>query len=261
MRNGHMQLLTAARRLGQCVSLFLLLSGQAAESAWDLLGADAAAHVRALSARASGSASIATDGNTATNVVSGSGVLGADTLTSMDALDDKHRLGVGDRLSLRIVEDREEAKETFVTDAGELEVAYVGRVMAKGRTCKELAVEIKKLLEEEYYHKATVILAIDMFSRTRGRVYVVGQVRVTGAIEIPTNETFTLSKAILIAGGFTDFADKKKVRLTRRRAKDSPAVPSQTVDVQEILEQGRTEKDPELEPDDLVFVPARWLNL
>jgi protein involved in polysaccharide export with SLBB domain len=179
----------------------------------------------------------------------------------MEALDDKHRLGVGDRLSIRIVEDREEAREVVVTDSGELDIPYVGRVMAKGKTCKEVALEAKALLEQEYYHKATVILAIDLFSRTRGRVYVVGQVRITGAIEIPSNETFTLSKAILIAGGFTDFADKKKVRLTRRSAKDVSASPSQTVDVQEILEQGRTEKDPELEPDDLVFVPARWLNL
>lgn len=233
----------------------------AAEQARDLLGADAAAYVQTLSDRQQQVAPAPTEGTSATNRVPGGTNLRANTLTSMDALDEKHRLGVGDQLSLRIIEDREPATELVVTDAGELDVPYLGRVNAKDRTCKVLALEIKELLEKEYYHRATVILAIDQFSRSRGRVYVVGQVRITGPLEIPSRETFTISKAILMAGGFTDFADARKVKLTRRGSGEVGPVALEVIDVEEILEKGRIEKDVALEPDDLVFVPARWLNI
>lgn len=42
-----------------------------------------------------------------------------------------------------------------------------------------------------------------------------GQVRNSGGYKIPSDETFTVSKAILKAGGFIDFSDKKNVRLVR----------------------------------------------
>src|SRR5688572_18920968 len=43
-------------------------------------------------------------------------------LTATNTLDDRLRLGVGDRLSYRIVEDLEEAKPLVVTDSGDIEV-------------------------------------------------------------------------------------------------------------------------------------------
>jgi protein involved in polysaccharide export with SLBB domain len=236
----------------------------AEDSVWDMLGADSAAHVRKLQERQAPPVATPGFGQESSVEVEGSAAkpaLRANALTSMDALDDRHRLAPGDRLSFRIVEDKEEAIELLVTDSGELEIPYVGRVQAKGRTCKEVALELKPLLEEDYYHRATVILAIDLYSRSRGRVYVVGQVRLTGAVEVPSDEVFTVSKAILLTGGFTDFADKKNVRITRRGA--SEGVPTETfvVNVADVLEKGRMESDMVLEPDDLVFVPTRWLNL
>jgi len=132
--------------------------------------------------------------------------------TAMDALDDKYHLAIGDRLSYRIVEDEEDPKPLFVTDSGDLEIPLLGRVPAVGRTCKELARALKADLEKEYYYNATVIVAVDVMTRTRGKVYLFGAVRVPGPQEIPSDETFTVSKAILRAGGFTDFADKRKVK-------------------------------------------------
>ena len=70
-------------------------------------------------------------------------------------LDDKHKLTIGDRLSFRIVEDEEDPKPLFVTDSGDLEVPYIGRVPAENKTCRQLAAEIKTALEKEYYYQAT----------------------------------------------------------------------------------------------------------
>src|SRR5206468_5568681 len=84
------------------------------------------------------------------------------------ALDEKHKLAIGDRLSFRIEEDQEDPKPLTVTDSGDLELPYLGRFPAENKTCKELAREIKAELEKEYYYQATVIIAVDSMTKSRG---------------------------------------------------------------------------------------------
>ncbi|HEY0368234.1 MAG TPA: polysaccharide biosynthesis/export family protein, partial [Chthoniobacterales bacterium] len=131
---------------------------------------------------------------------------------SMSVLDDKTRLGPNDFVSFRVVEDRDnDSQRLRVNDNGQLEVPYVGLVPAAGKTSKELAFNVKSLLEREYYYHATVIIAVDHVSeKSRGRVYLSGSVKGPGPQEIPPDEEYTLSKAIIRAGGFGDFADKGK---------------------------------------------------
>jgi protein involved in polysaccharide export with SLBB domain len=176
---------------------------------------------------------------------------------SMSVLDDKKRLGSNDYISFRVVEDRDEESQTLrVNDNGELEVPYVGLVPAAGKTCKDLAYAIKSLLEKEYYFNATVILAVDRVSeKSRGKVYVYGSVKGQGPQEIPPDETYTVSKAIIRAGGFGDFADKRKVKLTRKNGQDM------TVDLKRVIEQGRTDEDVVVQPDDQIYVPQRLINM
>ena len=175
---------------------------------------------------------------------------------SMAVLDDKKRLGTDDFVSFRVVEDRDnESQRLRVNDNGELEVPYIGLVPAAGRTCRELAYNIKAALEKEYYYHATVILAVDRVSeKSRGKVYVYGAVKVQGPQEIPTDETYTVSKAVIRAGGFGDFADKRKIKVTRKNGTDF------LVDLKRVIEQGHTEDDVVLQPDDQIYVPQRLVN-
>ena len=176
---------------------------------------------------------------------------------SMAVLDDKKRLGSNDYVSFRVVEDRDnDSQRLRVNDNGELEVPYVGLVPAQGRTCKELAYNIKSLLEREYYYHATVILAVDRISeKSRGRIYVYGSVRSQGPQEIPPDESYTVSKAVIRAGGFGDFANKRKVKVTRKNGQDY------TVDLKRVIEEGHTEEDLVLQPDDQIYVPQRLINM
>ena len=176
---------------------------------------------------------------------------------SMTVLDDKKRLGPNDYVSFRVVEDRdEESQHLRVNDNGELEVPYIGLVPAKGHTCRELAYAIKGALEKEYYYHATVILAVDRVSeKSRGRVYVYGSVKGQGPQEIPPDESYTVSKAIIRAGGFGDFANKRKVKVTRKNGHDV------IIDLKRVIEEGRTEEDLVLQPDDQIYVPQRLINM
>lgn len=178
---------------------------------------------------------------------------------AMDALDDKHRLAVGDRVSFRIVEDEEEPKSLVVADSGEIEVPYIGRFWAAEKTCKELAKALKAELEKEYYYQATVLIGLDLMARSRGKVYLVGPVRAPGPQEIPSDEVLTLSKAILRAGGFLDTADRKNVRVTRKKV-PGPGEDISTVNLVDILEKGRTEGDMVLQTGDLIYIPERLIR-
>jgi polysaccharide biosynthesis/export protein len=179
---------------------------------------------------------------------------------TMDALDEKYHLAIGDRLSFRIEEDEEEPRSLTVTDSGDLEVPYIGRFPAENKTCKQLAQQLKKALEREYYYDATVILAVDSMTRSRGKVYLVGPVRVPGAMDIPSDEVLTLSKAIMRAGGFNDFADRRNVKVTRKAGPGEADNKTFVVDVAAILEKGKTDRDIPLEPGDLVLIPERLIR-
>lgn len=176
---------------------------------------------------------------------------------SMEVLDDKKKLGANDFVSFRVVEDRDnDSQRLRVNDSGELEVPYIGLVPAQGKTCKELAFNIKSALEKEYYYHATVILAVDRVSdKSRGRIYVYGSVKSQGPQEVPPDENYTVSKAVIRAGGFGDFANKRRVKVTRKNGKDF------TVDLKRVIEEGHTEEDVVLQPDDQIYVPQRLINM
>src|ERR1700681_2945413 len=176
---------------------------------------------------------------------------------SMTVLDDKKKLGSNDFVSFRVVEDRDnESQHLRVNDSGELEVPYVGLVQAAGKSCRELAYSVKAALEREYYYHATVIIAVDHISeKSRGRIYVYGSVKGQGPQEIPPDESYTVSKAVIRAGGFGDFANKRKVKLTRKNGQDV------IVDLKRVIEEGHSEEDVVLQPDDQIYVPQRLINM
>lgn len=174
--------------------------------------------------------------------------------------DDKYKLRLGDKVSLQIIEDRDAPRSLVVTDSGELDVPYIGRVAAADKTCRQLADELKTQLEKEYYYRATVIIALDLANKLLGRVYIWGQVRNQGPIDLLVNENLTVGKAILRAGGFADFANKKKVKVVRGTGGEGANKQTFELNMVDILEKGRTEQDVVLQPDDLIIVPSRLIS-
>jgi polysaccharide export outer membrane protein len=174
--------------------------------------------------------------------------------------DDKYKLRVGDRISFQIVEDRDVPKGLVVADSGEVDMVYLGRVAAADKTCKQLADELKARLEKKYYYHATVIVALDVANRVLGRIYIWGQVRNQGPMEIAINENLTVGKAIMRAGGLGDFANKKRVKLIRGAGPNGSAKQNVELNLFEILDEGKSEKDVVLQPDDLIIVPSRLVS-
>ena len=184
--------------------------------------------------------------------------------------DDSYKLRVGDAVSFQIEEDQiwdpqNAPKILAVQDSGEIELPYVGRMMAVGKTCKELAVEIKAALEKDYYNTATVVMSMSVASPILGRVYIWGQVHNQGPLDIQLNENLTVGQAIMRAGGFADFANQSKVQVIRGTGGTPQGAGKQgapvILDMDQILNKGKTEKDIVLQPGDLIIVPTKWFNI
>src|SRR5579864_1859911 len=70
-------------------------------------------------------------------------------------------LNPGDQVTIEIVEDRDAPILKRVTDTGELDFPYIGRVRVTGKSCAQVIAEAKRQLESKYYYHATVRLGID----------------------------------------------------------------------------------------------------
>jgi polysaccharide export outer membrane protein len=184
----------------------------------------------------------------------------ASTLNSIDALNDQTKLKPGDQLSYRVIEEQEpEPNLLTVSPTGDVEVPLLGHFPAAGKTCRQLATQLKPLLEKDYFFKATVIVAINSLSTTPiGNVYLTGQVKQQGAIPIPPNEVLTVSRAILLDGGLADFADRRRVRLLHHNADGTTT--TTIVDLKDILDRGKSQKDPVVQDGDTIDVPQRLIN-
>jgi protein involved in polysaccharide export with SLBB domain len=194
----------------------------------------------------------------------------AAVLNSMDVLDDSQAIEPGDVISMRIMEDRREPLQLRVGATGEVNAPHIGLVKAAGRTCRALAIEVKKRLELNYYNTATVIVAIDLKNqdmnpnaRIRTSGYdidfftVYGQVLRQGKYELPADEDITISQAILRAGGFAQFANATKVKLVRKTPQGNKTV---LVDLEQIMRKGNLDIDIYIRNNDVIIVDEKKVN-
>ena len=173
-------------------------------------------------------------------------------------------LAPGDTLMYSVAEDAgtryEGTREIRIGADGKIEIPFLGPIQASKKTVRQLQDLIKAGLERDYYQTATV--RVSLMSRlsgpnaAMGSVYVQGEVNRPGRVEIPPNETFTLTKAITQAGEFGRFANKKEILLIRKE-KDGK------VDTQKLnyldIEEGKA-PDVELRHDDTIRVKEKFIS-
>jgi protein involved in polysaccharide export with SLBB domain len=188
----------------------------------------------------------------------------------MEALDDKTLLEDGDTISFRVIEDRDDPVQRVVTDTGEVDFPYIGRVKVEGKTCYAVAIVVKKLLEVDYYKRATVIVGLDTIigddkTKPKDLAWVMGEVKQVGPQELMKQQPMTVSQLIMRAGGFGDFADQRKVKLVHHDDADGPvrssdpAKDTEIVDVKSVFD-GKSMTDPVVKPGDYIIVPKKFFN-
>jgi polysaccharide export outer membrane protein len=154
------------------------------------------------------------------------------------------RLRPGDEVVIRIDTGGAQVvtpapSDLTIDEDGNISLPLMGSIKAAGLTASELAERIQANYVPRYYVRcnASVLVAARFF-------YVGGEVRNPG--RFPWSEDTTLMKAISTASGFTDYANRQKVQLTRSGK-------LKVYNCEDI--QRNPIKDPPVRPGDTITVP------
>ena len=150
-----------------------------------------------------------------------------------------YRIVPGDMLTIEGGKHQELSKESLrVDEKGEINLLYIGKIEATGKTKGEIEEAINEAYRElgKYEDPQVSVSVLTLF------YYVDGQVRVPGKKQYLRE--ITLYRAIVDAGGFTEFSAPSRVRLLRPTADGITEV--YKINVTRIMQGG---------PDTVVILP------
>lgn len=149
----------------------------------------------------------------------------------------------------------------FTDAADRSRVALIRKDPANPTAENRQEFDVGKMLETGDFSSDPVVRPGDLVLIPRldmtARVTVSGQVLTPGVYNIPRRD-FTVSQAIMSAGGLAKYGNPKKVKLIRQNP--DKTVTTTMVDLKAVLEQGRRDLDPVVEPEDTITVPERFIN-
>ncbi|MCL5095936.1 MAG: polysaccharide export protein [Candidatus Omnitrophica bacterium] len=156
------------------------------------------------------------------------------------------RLRPGDQVTVAFsgVQQPPDKFEGRVKEDGQIPLPYIGSVPAAGKTTSELESDIKALYVPKFYVRLTVNV------NSEARFFTVD-----GEVRSPSRQVYagemSVLRAIASAGGFTDFANKKRVKLIRADGR-------KPIYVNCIDAQNKPELDLPVYPGDKIIVTRRF---
>ena len=121
-----------------------------------------------------------------------------------------YRLVAGDKLRIDVYKDAQLSQSLQVRPDGKITLPLVGDVAAAGHTSMELRDSIATSLKD--YIKEPVVTVI-VVETTPQVVYVTGEVTKPGPVTL--SGPLNILQALAMAGGFTDFANRKDIQIQR----------------------------------------------
>ncbi|MBN2157877.1 MAG: polysaccharide export protein [Spirochaetes bacterium] len=162
--------------------------------------------------------------------------------------EEAYKIGIGDIIEVRILKPEEIIDRSTVTPGGEISVAYIGTIIVVGKTIPEVQKQIQWRLSHGYLKYPVVVVSL-IESRSRNFT-VSGEVIRPGSYQILGNTT--VLKAISMAGGFTRFGSKSRVKVLRPYA-DKPGYQSIKINLKKAMD-GDAKEDVVIQPGDIVIV-------
>jgi polysaccharide export outer membrane protein len=140
--------------------------------------------------------------------------------------EESYKIGVGDFLEISIQAEDERglpiAPDDFkrtvsVLPDGTVSYLYndvTGEVMAVGKTATDVAKMLQRQLVDKNKLYIGARVSVLVASSSSSQYYVAGEVREPGVYRL--TRTTTITQAIVTAGWFTEFADRRHIQLVRR---------------------------------------------
>lgn len=162
----------------------------------------------------------------------------AATVAAPAAFEQPYALDSGDRLRIAVFGQDGMTNSYAVDAAGNVNVALIGAVRARGLTTQMLARDIAGRLRQGYVREPHVTVEVEAYRP----FYILGEVNAPG--QYPYQPNMTVETAIAIAGGYSPRADRRSATLARS--------------VGGLAMRQRVPGGFPLQPGDTVNVPERW---
>lgn len=123
--------------------------------------------------------------------------------------EETYKLDAGDKIQIQVYGEEDlSINELLLSSSGTFDYPYLGQISAKGKTPEQLKNEICDGLRGDYLIAPKVRINIVSFRQ----IYVNGEVKRPGGYEYKPG--LTVDKAIALAGGFTDRASRKAIKIS-----------------------------------------------
>lgn len=156
-------------------------------------------------------------------------------------------IGPEDVLDISVWKEPDVSRVVPVRPDGRISLPLINDVQAAGLSPEQLAAAVTLKLREFLNEPKVTIIVTAINSQ---RVFVVGEVLRAGAF--PLLPGMTVLQAISSAGGFTTFADVKKIHVVRMRDGKQIELP---FNYRDVLKGDHPEQNIRLEPGDTIVVP------
>jgi polysaccharide export outer membrane protein len=132
----------------------------------------------------------------------------------------EYQLGAGDKLRIEVYRDTQLSQSVQIRPDGKITLPLVGDIAASGKTPAELDEVITRALKEYMNNPSVTVIVVEATAAT---AYIVGGVNHPG--EVKLLGPVTVLQALALAGGLTDFADKKNIRILRKGVTGTQSIP------------------------------------
>lgn len=122
-----------------------------------------------------------------------------------------YKIGVNDVLGIFVKDETALTQDMVVMPDGRIIFPMIGEIMAQGHSAIDLKDTITEKLKE--FIKNPVVTVMVRQSNSR-RIYTIGNVGRPGPY--PLEADMTVLQALSVAGGFTEWADRKYIMVVRR---------------------------------------------
>lgn len=173
-----------------------------------------------------------------------------------------YRTNVGDTLELFVLEDSSFNGKYVIRPSGDVIVPKLGRIPVVSMSLAEVEAAVKSQLESTQLKKATVIVDPVLRGAETGQsamagltVYLSGSVAKSGRVFVPfvSGNQITAFQAVMDAGGFANFANKRKSFILRK----DPYGATQRIPVDFTRVESGAAPDVTLRDGDMLVVPQK----
>jgi len=161
--------------------------------------------------------------------------------------DPNYSIGAEDELNVNVWKEPDISRTVPVRPDGKISLPLLNDVQAAGLTPMQLGSEIKERLKKFISEPQVTVIVTKVNSQ---RVFIVGEVTRAGAYPLLPN--MSVLQALSSAGGFTQFANQKKIHVLRMENGKQVSLP---FSYKEVVSGHRPEQNISLKPGDTIVVP------